>query len=152
MNLVDELFAIVAALGAAGIRYAVCGGIAVTIHGHVRTTKDIDLLVDRVDLTRVLDAVRPLGFEFAAMPMVFEHGTVRERHVQRVTKLRGTEHLILDLLLAEAANAGRLDDALELPLNEGLVAVVSRATLIAMKRLAGRPQDLADIQNLEALE
>ncbi len=150
MNLVDELFAIAAALRAAGIRYAVCGGIAVTIHGAVRTTKDIDLLVERADLARVLDAVRPLGFEFAAMPMVFEHGTPRERHIQRVTKIRGTEHLILDLLLAEAANAGRLDDIVELPLNEGLVTVVSRATLIAMKRLAGRPQDIADIENLEA--
>ena len=37
MNLVDELFAITGALNTAGIRYAVCGGIAVTIHGVVRT-------------------------------------------------------------------------------------------------------------------
>jgi hypothetical protein len=32
MNLVDELYEITAALAAAGICYAVCGGVAVTIH------------------------------------------------------------------------------------------------------------------------
>jgi hypothetical protein len=33
MNLVDELYAITAALTTAGVRYAVCGGVTVTIHG-----------------------------------------------------------------------------------------------------------------------
>ena len=52
MNLVDELYAITAALTAAGIRYAVCGGVAVTLHGATRSTKDIDLLISPVDVQR----------------------------------------------------------------------------------------------------
>ena len=103
MNLVDELHAIAAAFKTSGIRYAVCGGVAVTAHGATRSTKDIDVLVAPDDVARALDAVRPLGYTFVALPMTFEAGTERERHVQRVSKIEGKEHLVLDLLLAKAA-------------------------------------------------
>lgn len=150
MNLVDELHAIAAALTAAAIPYAVCGGVAVTAHGATRSTKDIDILVSRADLSRALDAVRPLGYAFAALPMAFDAGTERERHVQRVSKIDGEEHLLLDLLLAEAAFTGLLDDRVEVSLPEGPLSVVSRAALIRMKRMAGRAQDVADLERLEA--
>ncbi len=87
---------------------------------------------------------------FAALPMTFDSGTPRERHVQRVSKIDGTAHLVLDLLLADAAFTGALDDRVVLPLPEGPLAVVSRATLIKMKQLAARAQDLADLEKLEA--
>lgn len=149
MNLVDELHAVAEALTTARIPYAVCGGVAVTVHGAVRSTKDIDILVSRADLPRALEAVRPLGYAFAALPMTFDAGTERERHVQRVSKILGEQHLLLDLLLAEAAFEGSLDDRIEVSLPEGPLAVVSRTTLLRMKRLAGRSQDLADIERLE---
>jgi hypothetical protein len=152
MNLVDELHAIARALAAKGIPYAVCGGVAVTIHGATRSTKDIDLLVARDDVTRVLDAVRPLGYAFVALPMTFDAGTDRERHVQRVSKIEGEHHLVLDLLLAEASFAGFLDGRIEVELPEGPLAVVARATLVRMKQLAGRAQDLADLEKLEAVD
>jgi putative nucleotidyltransferase-like protein len=149
MNLVDELHAITAALTAAGIRYAVCGGVAVTLHGATRSTKDIDLLVSPDDVQRTLEVVRPLGYVFAALPMTFDEGTERERHVQRVSKIEGSEHLLLDLLVADAAFEGALDDRVEVQLPSGPMAVVSRAVLVRMKRLAGRAQDLADLEKLE---
>ena len=150
MNLVDELHAIAAALTAAGIPYAVCGGVAVTVHGATRSTKDIDVLVSRADLARVMDAVRDLGYAFAALPITFDAGTPKERHVRRVSKIEGQHHLVLDLILAEAAFAGMLEDRVEVRLPEGPLAVVSRATLLRMKRLAGRAQDIADLEKLEA--
>lgn len=150
MNLVDELHAITAALTAAGIRYAVCGGVAVTLHGATRSTKDIDLLVSPDDVQRTLEVVRPLGYVFAALPMTFDEGTERERHVQRVSKIEGSEHLLLDLLIADAAFEGALDDRVEVQLPSGPMAVVSRAVLVRMKRLAGRAQDLADLEKLES--
>lgn len=149
MNLVDELHAIARALVAARLPHAVCGGVAVTIHGATRSTRDIDILVAPEDVAAVLEAIRPLGYTFVALPMVFDEGTERERHVQRVSKVIGQEHLMIDLLLADAAFSGTLDDVVEIELPEGPLAVVSRATLIRMKRLAGRAQDLADIEKLE---
>jgi hypothetical protein len=150
VNLVDDLHAIAAALERESIPYAVCGGVAVTIHGATRTTKDIDVLVRRVDVARVLDAVRPLGYAFAALPMTFDAGKANERHVQRVTKIEGDQHLVLDLMLDEGALAGLLDDRITIDLPQGPLQVVSRSTLLAMKQMAGRAQDLADIEKLEA--
>lgn len=149
MNLVDELHAIAAALRSAGVRYAVCGGVAVSAHGAPRSTKDIEIIVAAEDLQLALDAVRPLGYAFPALPMTFDAGTERERNVQRVSKLQGSDHMLLDLLLANASLAGALDDRLEVQLPEGPLAVVSRATLIRMKQLAGRTQDLLDLEQLE---
>jgi hypothetical protein len=150
VNLVDELHAIAAALEAAGVPYAVCGGIAVTIHGATRTTKDIDILVRRPDVARALDAVRPLGFVYAALPLTFEAGTPRERHVQRVSKLEGGQHLMLELLIEEAALAGFLARRIALDLPEGRLSVITLDALVEMKRLANRPQDQADIEKLES--
>lgn len=149
MNLVDELHAVAAALRAAGVPYAVCGGVAVTIHGATRSTKDLDLLVPPDAVERALDAIRPLGYAFAAIPMTFDEGTARERVVRRVSKVEGREHMIVDLLLADRSLAGLLDDRVEVALPEGPLYVVSRRALLAMKRLAARPQDLADIAKLE---
>jgi len=149
VNLVTELHAIAAALAGAGIRHAICGGVAVTIHGAVRSTKDIDILIAPADVEAALEAVRPLGYKFAALPVVFNEGTDRERHVQRVSKIEQGEHLVLDLLLEQAAFAGLLANPVELVLPQGPLWVVSREVLFAMKRLAGRYQDLADLEALE---
>lgn len=152
MNLVDELHAIAAALLAAGVRHAICGGVAVTMHGATRSTKDIDVLVAPEDLSRALEAIRPLGYLFAALPMVFDEGTSKERHVQRVSKIVEGAHLIVDFLLATSSFTGFLDDRIEVTLPEGTLVVVSRDILLRMKRLAGRQQDLADIEKLESVD
>lgn len=149
MNIVDELHAIAAALRVAGVRYAVCGGIAVTAYGATRTTKDIDIVIEREQLAAALAAVAPLGYTIPAAPMTFGAGTSNERHVQRVNKIVGSEHLVLDLLLGEAAYAGVLDDRVDIALPSGTITFVSRTTLLRMKRVAGRAIDLADIEKLE---
>ena len=56
MNLVTELHAVCAALVRAQIRYAICGGVAVTIHGATRSTKDIDILIAPADYLEKLEA------------------------------------------------------------------------------------------------
>jgi hypothetical protein len=149
VNIVDELHAVAAALRAAGIPYAVCGGIAVTAYGATRSTKDIDIAIAREHVSTVLAAVAPLGYNIPAGPMTFGEGTANERHVQRVNKIVGSQHLVLAFLIAEAAYAGVLDDRVEIDLPAGTIGFVSRDTLLRMKRLAGRPIDLADIEKLE---
>src|SRR5690606_3415455 len=45
MELVSEFERIIDALQASGVDYAVCGGVALAIHGQPRATRDIDLLL-----------------------------------------------------------------------------------------------------------
>ena len=60
---------VAAALDAAGIPYAVCGGNAVAAWvarvdpGATRATKDVDLLVSQADEPRIAEVMRSLGFE-----------------------------------------------------------------------------------------
>ena len=148
MNLIEELLGLVDALDAGRVEYAVCGGIAVAIHGHPRFTKDLDLLVQRPDVNRIRDAARKCGFTLEGMPMLFGTGTGNEREILRLTKVQGPESLTLDLLLVGP------------PLTEVWAArkrtewrgrefwVVSREGLLEMKRISGRARDLADIQAL----
>ena len=42
----EDLVALCKALNAEGVRYVLIGGFAVILHGFVRATKDIDLLID----------------------------------------------------------------------------------------------------------
>jgi hypothetical protein len=112
-------------------------------------TKDIDLLVAATDVAQALELLRPLGYVFAALPLTFEAGTARERHVQRVSKIADGEHLCVDLLMADAVFTGLLDDTIEVRTPNGALTVISRAGLIRMKQLAGRPQDVADLASLE---
>ena len=45
MSLLKELSALVSALDENEIEYAVCGGLAMAVHGFARATLDIDLLI-----------------------------------------------------------------------------------------------------------
>ena len=127
------------------------GGLAVTVHGVVRSTTEIDLLVRSADIEPAIDAVRPLGWMFRALPMELDEGTSRERRVSRVTRIVDGRALMLALLeasnLLEPVFAGR--EQLETP--NGALFVVSREGLITLKQISGRAQDLADIEKLEAL-
>jgi len=49
------------------VKYIIAGGVAVNLHGHVRATKDIDVLVprDRVNTERLLAALSELPYGIA---------------------------------------------------------------------------------------
>ncbi|MBI4861289.1 MAG: hypothetical protein HY815_13685 [Candidatus Riflebacteria bacterium] len=44
LDLYEELGQIVDTLNRAGVRFALCGGLAVVLHGYIRATKDIEKL------------------------------------------------------------------------------------------------------------
>ena len=152
MDIVEELSGALEALRGAGVPHALCGGFALAVHGSPRATKDIDFLVPEADVARAERALGPAGFTLRAGPIAFGAGTPLERRLQRLTKVAGGEQLTIDLMLVtrvyEPVWAGRME-----VLWEGrVVPVVSREGLIAMKRLAGRPQDLADLAALEGTD
>jgi len=146
VDLFDEFSRIIDLLNANGIEYPVCGGVAVNLLGHVRATRDIDLLVRKPDVDRVRELVKSLGFVLPRAVFLSPRGPRTPESVARLS-LRGQ-------FVAEPRPDGR-DEGLRTRVRASLhwrgrpLQVVSAAGLIAMKRLAGRPQDLADIAVLE---
>jgi hypothetical protein len=61
-NLFEEFRAVVGVLSAARIPYAICGGIAMSIHAHPRATIDIDLLAPPDAVEQIVESLSPHGF------------------------------------------------------------------------------------------
>lgn len=152
MDLFAEVVAVAAALDAASVDYAICGGVALAVHGAPRATKDIDLLAREADLPRLRGVVSDLGFAIEALPMTFSSSGVS---IRRFTKIEHNgQTLMLDVLIAEGALAEVWQTRARVAFGpagdpESTLWVVSKAGLISLKLAAGRPQDIVDIQRLQ---
>ena len=146
LDLYAELRRIVEALDAAGIAYALAGGLAVSIHTAPRATEDIDILIARADLDPVVRALQPAGFRPAGRPMQVAAGRLE---IQRLTKINGADLLPLDLLMPnDPALAALLTDRTSLTLEGHPMWVVGLGALRTLKRLRGSALDRADLEAL----
>jgi hypothetical protein len=139
-----ELKTLVENLESEGIAYALCGALALAVHGSPRATKDIDILALPESIDRIRAIARRLGFVFEALPMAFPDGI----RLQRFTKIVDARPLMLDVLQIPDSIRALFDARLTLPWEGGSLQVVSREGLVVLKTTAGRPQDLVDIQRL----
>lgn len=146
LDLYDEFSTLIASLEAAGADYAVCGGLAMAIHGFPRATIDVDLVVPRDAAEKVLSCARSLGYTIPADPMSLAGGAVQ---IRRVSKVDHGELLSLDLLLVTPAIEDVWTDRMRVRWERGTLWVVSRRGLVHLKRLRGSGQDQDDIKNLE---
>jgi hypothetical protein len=154
LNPVTELEALIDALNADSVPFAICGGLALGLLGYPRATEDIDLLIQGEDLGRALAAAKRVGFDIPARKMIFGLRTGKHREVQRVSKLdEGTGDLLpLDFLVVNDELAEVWSTRVTIDVGPRKLSVVSRAGLATMKRLAGRTRDLADLEMLEGKE
>ncbi len=153
---------ILAALDGNGVRAVVVGGVATVLHGHARLTADLDLVVDlRADQpSRAIQALTDLGL----VPMLpvdaldFADPAIRQRWVAtrnlKVFSLYDPADPLrqVDLFAEDPIPFDELwGRAVEVRLASVSVRIASIDDLITMKRSAGRPQDLADIEALEMI-
>ena len=151
MDIRDQLLRAVDALDAAGVPYAVCGGLAVVIHGYTRLTDDIGLLVRPRDVPLAKQALQSAGFSFAnARPLTLPHGNHPPLTIHRMLQIEGEDHLVLDLIETNSALDAVWNGRQAYRWEGRTLSAVSRDGLIEMKKTAGRPQDLADIANLQS--
>lgn len=144
-----EFVGIVRALEEAGVEYALCGALALAVHGAPRATKDIDLIARKEDAGRIREIARRTGFLFEALPMELSGSGIE---VQRFTKLVEGRPLMLDVLWLAPKLQAIWDGRLRVAWEDSTLSVVSRDGLITLKLTAGRAQDLVDIQSLTAAE
>jgi len=150
------------ALNRSHVRYVVVGGLATVLHGHARLTVDIDLIVDLApeEARRAINALTAIGFR-PRIPVRAEEfadpgkraAWMRDKHMRVFPLVDPAEPLRqIDLFVdtpIEFESLWRRSDVV--PLDHTTVRVASIQDVIALKRLAGRTQDLADIEALEAI-
>lgn len=148
-DLYEELVAVIDALDGRGLAYALCGGIAMAVHGFTRATDDIDLLVRASDADPIENAVGALGYIVKATPMRFSDGAMQIRGISKIDQ-QDDDVMTLDLLLVTNALEEVWRSRLSLIWRDRPISVVSREGLIALKRFRSSKQDLADIEHLES--
>lgn len=128
------------------VRFLIVGGYALAAHGHPRFTKDLDVwvLVEPDNARRLIEALEAFGFgslgldpgDFAEADTVVQLGDPPKR---------------IDILTS--ATGVDFDDCwqrrVEITIDGIVVPFISAHDLVANKRAAGRPQDLADVAALE---
>lgn len=144
------------ALAKAGVDFVVIGAIAVVAHGHIRTTRDVDITYDTAPAN-----LKALG-EFLVASDARLRGVAEvvpfvpdERTLERVEILTLETSLgSLDLMASPPGAPSYVElrkRAASIELDGRTVRVAAIDDLIAMKRAAGRARDLEDIEALEAL-
>lgn len=144
MDLYDEFERIVGVLNGEGIRYALAGGLAVSIYAAPRATEDIDLLMAAEDVDRAVPALAAIGFRIAGRAMEMAGGRLR---IQRLIKIEGADLVPLDLLIPVDPELVRLlDDRSVIDWQGAPATVVSARGLRTLKLLRGSTRDRADLE------
>ncbi|HEY0427364.1 MAG TPA: nucleotidyltransferase family protein [Pyrinomonadaceae bacterium] len=146
-TLLDELLQLISAFEENEIEYAVCGGLSLAIHGFARATLDIDILIQPESLEKAFKVGAENGFDIHGLDISLKERVVEIRRVSKIDS--NGEVLSLDLLLVTPQVQDVWETREKIDFIGKKLLVVSREGLIKMKRLAGRPQDLADISRLE---
>lgn len=134
-----------------GVDFVVIGGLAVIVHGHVRTTRDVDFVAasEMENLERLEAALRELkaelwGVDAHLLGIDLEAKTLAEGgNFTLVTDAGGVD------FFNEVPGGLPYEELRERALTvevEGLpIRVAALDDLLRMKRFAGRPRDLEDI-------
>lgn len=147
LDIYDELKTLITSLNENGVDYALCGGLAMAVHGFVRATVDIDIIIRKKSLATARSVALQLGYTVDAAPMRFAGGSVEIRRISKVDPTSG-DVLMLDFLLVTNLLARIWETREEVEWEHGSLWVVSRPGLIELKRLRGSGQDLEDIARL----
>lgn len=153
---------LLAYLEEAGVRFVVVGGVAVVVQGHPRLTADLDLVIDLdpANVRRAIDALTARGLRplIPVNPLDFADADKRRDWIETknlaVFSMRDERNplLTVDLFAREPIPFEELwADATLAVLRGRSIRFASIPHLIRMKRAVGRPQDLTDIAELEAL-
>ena len=134
------------ALNRSRCHYLVIGGVACILHGHVRATSDVDILIERTaeNARKVLAALATVGYGFA-----------REWSAEEILKRPITvigDDLAVDIFTVawSVKYEGAHKRSTTVRAGDVRIPLIGLDDLIATKR-TGRLQDAADIEVLEEI-
>jgi hypothetical protein len=145
------------------VRYAVAGGVALVLHGVVRLTADLDLIVDLStdNLKNFISAINELGYKPKLPVRAEDFIDPANRKLWKEEK--GMEVFsfyhpqiqisLIDVFVDEPIKFDEIEkEIVRFKAHDIEIPVVSKSHLKILKTKAGRPQDVADVEALRELE
>ena len=155
----DELLL---ALTNAQVEFIVIGGVAVGVHGFVRATKDLDIVPQPTheNLARLARLLREIDAQHVGLgdfsPAEFPYDPTDPTQLAEGANFRLESSLgPIDVMQwvagieASVAYSELATQAISVAFRDAQIRVCGLEHLRAMKRAAGRPQDLEDLRQLD---
>ena len=144
------------------VKYVIVGGIAVNLHGFLRSTADMDVLVDMTDENlkkivsilkkkgyRVKQPVDPMGIADAQT----RHDWIHGKNMKAFNFYKENEYKEIDIIIGSPVSYKEAKkNVLQLKIGSIKIPVISIDDLIKMKRHAGRDEDKKDIEQLKRIK
>ncbi|OGP31692.1 MAG: hypothetical protein A2073_07000 [Deltaproteobacteria bacterium GWC2_42_11] len=146
-----------------GIDYVVVGGVALVLHGVVRLTADLDLMVhlEEDNLSKFVNIMNELGYK-PKVPVKAEEfvsaknraSWINEKNMKVFSFFHSEKPInLVDVFIEEPINYNTIQsDAVKIMSGNVSIPVISVKHLIRLKEISGRPQDIADIAALKEVE
>lgn len=146
MMLSKDFIEFIELLNAHNVRYLVVGGYAVALHGHPRYTKDLDVWIELSpkNAENIINALEEFGF--GSLGLKTEDFLERDQIIQL-----GYPPNRIDILttLKDIQFNDCYKEKVEIQIQGIKINFIDLENLKLNKRATGRPQDLADAENLE---
>lgn len=150
------VYEVAARLGEAGVPFAIVGGYAVALHGAVRGTVDLDIVLrlSKTHFEAAEEALIALGLSprlpvNAAEVFAFREEYIKNRNLTAWSFCDPKDPTrTVDIIITHDLAKLRIK---RIRAGRAVLPVLAIPDLIAMKRSSGRPQDLEDVKALEAL-
>jgi hypothetical protein len=150
------------ALNKARVDYVVAGGVAVVLHGYVRFTADLDLIIrlESENIDRFFDVLAALGYRIR-LPVTREQFKVKKNREDWIKK-KGKRVFsfyhaksplkMIDIFVREPMSFRKIIGRVKrIKVKDIDIPVLCLDDLIRLKNAAGRPQDLIDVMNLKGI-
>lgn len=140
----EDLVGLCDSLNREGARYVLIGGFAVIIHGYVRGTKDVDLLVDASE-----ENVRAIKRALSTLPDAAVE-SISDDEIARYQVVRIADEIVVDLMASACGieYEEAMDGGVEIHEIAGvMIPVASKQLLIRMKDTV-RESDAVDVRFL----
>ena len=145
------------------IKYLLIGGVAAILHGVPRSTADIDimLLMTRENIKKFIGIMDQYGYKPKVPVKPIELADPKKRKYwqkKKNMKAFSFQHpddpfMVIDVVINDPVDFEKAFDERQIfDQWDAKISVVSVETLIELKKMAGRPQDLSDIKMIRRIQ
>ncbi len=148
------LYRVTEALKSRGTAYAIVGGHALAFHGALRATFDIDIVIElnKKNINNAEEALKSLGLKSRQPITAEDMFNFRQEYIDKKNlkawsfQNPSDPSEIVDIVIIYDLKKMK---SKKIKSGKHEIRVISKKDLIAMKKAAGRPQDIEDLKALE---